>query len=209
MGRIIAEIVGDKLIVTKYDSNGFVIPDKITQDRKIISIIRGNLDKDISKTQDVLDDKDYAVTREEFLVKILSMGSECVERYSKFGKGLYSEKDMKKGITWSEVAYLVHYVLGLPNSIDWNTIKPSKNDRVCVVHEIVSGDKVLDERLASYKSRLDMENYIGSIVSGKRYIPLPMYFSFVDLLNNPGLETDLSIDMMFKKVSRAEFELLF
>lgn len=211
MGRIIAEIVDNRLIVTEYkSSDGFVIPDKIVQDKKVVATIKDNIDTDTDSNVDVpIDPKELAVPREEFLIKLLSMSEGCVSRYSKYGKGLYSEKDMKKGITWAEVTYLLHYVGGVENSIDWSSIKPRVEDRVCVLHEIVYGKKKLDEKLASYKNRVDMEYYIGSIISGKRYIPLPLYCSFVDLSYNEGVDIELNLDMMFKKISVHEFNLLF
>lgn len=209
MSRIIAEVKDGSLVVTRFESKeGFVIPDDIVQSKRAVSIIYKNLDADTEDSNGVVDDSKLAVSREEFLLKVLSISESCMERYSKFGKGLYSKSDMQRGITWAEVAYLLHYVVGLEESLDWNEIRPAKDDRVCVSHEIVYGKKRLDEKLASYKNRLDMERYISSIVSGKRYIPLPLYCSFIDLMNQDGLETELTLNMMFKKISKEEFKLL-
>lgn len=214
MGRISAEVVGNDIIVTKYDSDGSIIPNKITQNRKVVAIINKNLDSDPEKDIKVeAGPEEIAVPREEFIVRLLSTSEDCARRYGVYGKGLYSESDMRRGITWAEVAYLLHYVGGYKDNVDWNTIRPRPQDKVCVLHKIEqgTGDKTgteLDERLASYKNRLDMERYIGTIVAGKRYIPLPLYCSFVDMLNNTdmGIGVVLNIDMMFKKVAQSDLE---
>ena len=211
MGRLSVEMIKDNIVVTRFESAGYVIPDNISQKKQVVAIINSNLDsEDVSETSIPVDK--LAVPRKEFITKLLSISSECQERYSVYGKGLYSLKDMEKGITWAEVAYLLYYVGGLDRVLDWNAITPRENDRVCVLYEVVSEvNRKLDVKLASYKNRLDMENYIKSIISGGRYIPLPMYCSFVDLCDNGDVieEIELDIDMMFKKISVAEFNKLF
>lgn len=208
MGRIFVEMISGNIVVTRYESDGFVIPDNISQKKKVVAIINSNLDSDKKDEQIPLEQ--LAVPREEFLSTLLGLSEKCQEKYITYGKGLYSMEDMRKGITWAEVAYLLYYVGGIDKSLDWNSIRPRQEDRVCVLHEIVYGKKGLDEKLASYKNRLDMEYYIRSIISGSRYIPLPLYCSFVDLCNNDSVsELNLDMSMMFKKMSKHELNLLF
>ena len=208
MGRIFAEMLNDKIVVTRYESSdGFVIPNSISQKKNLVAIINGNLDEDEKNTE--LSPEEIAVSREEFLLVLLSSGEECQKNYLEYGKGLYSSRDVKKGITWAEVAYLLHYVGGIKKSLDWNDIRPRKEDRVCVLNEIVDGKKKLDVKLADYKNRLDMEYYIKSIINGNRYIPLPMYCAFEDLCANDGLDIELNSDMMFQKLSKQELGMLF
>ena len=206
MGRIIAELMDDKIVVTKYESpDGFVIPNSISQKKNLVAIIKKNLDVD---GVEELSPEDLAVTRQEFLMKLLNSSPECRDKYCYYGKGLYSYNDMTKGITWAEASYLLLYTGVLNHSIsDWNTIKPDSRYKVCVLSEIQEdGSKVLDERLASYKNRLDMENYIKAIKDGKRYIPLIIYCSFIDVCSNSAINVNLSKDMLFKKVSMQELK---
>lgn len=208
MGRIIAEMLNNEIVVTRYESSGgFIIPDNISQKKNLVAIIKGNLDED-EKIEELLPEE-LAVSREEFLMVLLDKSEECQKRYLEYGKGLYSSRDVKKGITWAEVAYLVYYVGGIDKSLDWNSIKPRKEDRVCILNEIVDGKKKLDAKLADYKNRLDMEYYIKSIIGGNRYIPLPMYCAFVDLCAKDDLNIDLNMDIMFKKLSKQELSELF
>lgn len=212
MGRIFVEMIQDNLVVTKYESDGFVIPDNISQKKKVVALIENNLDLD--KTEDFLSDDMLAVPREEFLSTLLSFGEECQEKYVTYGKGLYSITDMKRGITWAEVAYLLYYVGGVQRVLDWREIRPVSTHKVCVLHEVNDGRKILDEKLADYKSRLDMEHYIKLIVSGNRYIPLPLYCSYIDLCNNEDCNSEesglnLDISMMFKKMSKQDMGVIF
>lgn len=206
MGRLFVEMMNNNVVITRYESDGLVIPDNISQRREVVAIINSNLDTDSNTTTVV---GDMALSREDFISYLLSQGKDYQDRYVEFGRGLYSMKDIKKGITWSEVAYLLHYVGNIPKSLDWNSISPRKQDRVCVLHELDGASRRLDVKLAHYKNRLDMENYIRAIVGGNRYIPLPLYCSFVDLCENNVLgQAELNLDMMFKKVSEQEFGLI-
>lgn len=206
MGRIISELVGEEIIVTKYESNGFVIPDNLSQEKIniVTRSINSNLDKD--ELENILSDDEIAISRETFLFKLLSMSDECVDRYSIYGKGLYSSNDMKKGITLSEVAYLVYYVGGISRTLNWSEIKPSSNYKVCVLQELVDGKKLINEKLAMYKNRVDMEYYIKSIRDGNRFIPLPLYCSFIDLINNSDIDFHIDKSMFFRRLSKSEFE---
>lgn len=209
MGKISAELIGDSIVVTRYETDGFIIPDKISQEKNIVSIITNNIDTDV-KEENSLEQDEIAVNRGKFLYTLLSLGDEgCKGRYLEYCKGLYSEMDMKRGITWSEVAYLLYYVGGLDRKLRWSDIKPKEGYKVCVLQEISDGRKVVNEKLAMYKNRLDMEYYIKAIVSGKRYIPLPLYCSFIELMNNDGLEIELKEDMMFKKISEYDLSVMF
>lgn len=201
-------MLGDKIVVTRYESSdGFIIPDNISQKKNLVAIINGNLDED--EKIDEIPPEELAVPREDFLMLLLNIGEENQKNYLEYGKGLYSSKDIKKGITWAEVAYLLYYVGGIKKSLDWNSIKPRKEDRVCVLNDITDGKKRLNVKLADYKNRLDMEYYIKAIIDGNRYIPLPMYCAFVDLCSNDDIsELDLNIDMMFKKISKQELSKL-
>ncbi|MGV3076457.1 hypothetical protein ACEE21_15370 [Clostridium baratii] len=208
MGRIFSELVGNEIVVTKYESNGFVIPDKLSQEKiEVVSkIIDDSLDKE--DTLSSINDFELGVSRREFIFKLLSMSNECVDKYSVYGKGLYSFEDMDKGITLAEVAYLVYYVGGVKRTLKWGSIEPSEKFKICVLQELVNGKKLINERLAMYKNRVDMEYYIKSIRDGKRYIPLPLYCSFVDLINNPDVDIKLDESMLFKRLSKAELNSL-
>lgn len=205
MGRIISELVGSEIVVTKYESNGFVIPDKLSQEKiEVVSkIIDDSLDREDNSSS--VNDCEIGVSRREFIFKLLSMSNECVDRYSTYGKGLYSFEDMDKGITLSEVAYLVYYVGGVKRTLKWGNIEPSEKFKVCVLQELVNGKKLINEKLAMYKNRVDMEYYIKSIRDGKRYIPLPLYCSFIDLINNADVDIELDESMLFKRLSKSEF----
>lgn len=208
MGRIISELVGDKIVVTKYESNGFVIPDKLSQEKiqLVSNVMKSNLDSDDSEY--LLSDDEIAISRGDFIFKLLSMSDECVEKYKTYGKGLYSSNDMLRGITLAETAYLLYYVGGVSRTLNWGNIRPSGNFKVCVLQELVNDKKVVNEKLAMYKNRIDMEYYIKAIRDGKRYIPLPLYCSFVDLINNPDVDIDLDESMLFKRLSKSELEKL-
>lgn len=208
MGRIISELVGDKIVVTKYESNGFVIPDKLSQEKiqLVSNVMNSNLDRDDSEY--LLSDDEIAISRGDFIFKLLSMSDECVEKYKIYGKGLYSSSDMFRGITLAEVAYLVYYVGGVSRTLNWGSIKPSENFKVCVLQELLNGKKVINEKLAMYKNRIDMEYYIKAIRDGKRYIPLPLYCAFIDLINNPDVDLELDESLFFKRLSKSEFEKL-
>ena len=209
MGKISAELVGNSVVVTRFESNGFIIPDKISQERKIISIINNSIDKENEEKENVQTTVKL-VARGDFIYKLLSASGGNEDLYIKYCKGLYSEKDMKKGITWAEVAYLLYYVGGLDRSLKWGSIKPIKGYRVCVLQELSNGAKIVNEKLALYKNRLDMEYYIKAIIRGERYIPLPLYCSYIDLLNRKeDIEADISIEDMFRKVYDWEFERIF
>ncbi len=209
MGRILSELVGEEIIVTRYESNGFVIPDKLSQEKfDIVSrSISDNLDTD--DKDKILSSDEIAVGRGEFLFRLLSMSDECVDKYSIYGKGLYSSNDMNKGITLAEVAYLVYYVGGIKRTLNWSNIKPSKKFKVCVLQELVEGRKLINEKLAMYKNRQDMEYYIKSIRNGERFIPLPLYCAYVDFMNNEDVDLELSEDLFFKRLSEAEFNSIF
>lgn len=209
MGRILSELVGEEIIVTRYESNGFVIPDKLSQEKfDIVSrSISDNLDTD--DKDKILSSDEIAVGRGEFLFRLLSMSDECVDKYSIYGKGLYSSNDMNKGITLAEVAYLVYYVGGINRTLNWSNIKPSKKFKVCVLQELVEGKKLINEKLAMYKNRQDMEYYIKSIRNGERFIPLPLYCAYVDFMNNKDVDLELTEDLFFKRLSEAEFNSIF
>lgn len=209
MGRILSELVGEEIIVTRYESNGFVIPDKLSQEKfDIVSrSISDNLDTD--DKDKILSSDEIAVGRGEFLFRLLSMSDECVDKYSIYGKGLYSSNDMNKGITLAEVAYLVYYVGGIKRTLNWSNIKPSKKFKVCVLQELVEGKKLINEKLAMYKNRQDMEYYIKSIRNGERFIPLPLYCAYVDFMNNEDVDLELTEDLFFKRLSEAEFNSIF
>lgn len=209
MGRILSELVGEEIIVTRYESNGFVIPDKLSQEKfDIVSrSISDNLDTD--DKDKILSSDEIAVGRGEFLFRLLSMSNECVDKYSIYGKGLYSSNDMNKGITLAEVAYLVYYVGGIKRTLNWSNIKPSKKFKVCVLQELVEGKKLINEKLAMYKNRQDMEYYIKSIRNGERFIPLPLYCAYVDFMNNEDVDLELTEDLFFKRLSEAEFNSIF
>lgn len=207
MGRILAELVGNEIIITRYESNGFIIPESIDQEKVLIKIINENLDRD---KEDELppSPEDRVVPRSEFILKLLGSGDDSFKtRYSQYARGLYSVNDMGKGITWCEVAYLLYYVGGLPRMLDWNSIQPKVGKKVCVLHEIRQGSKIIDERLSNYKNRLDMEVYINALKNGKRYIPMPLFCSFVDLMNRNI--SGFGEASMFKKLSESEFNMLF
>lgn len=208
MGRIISELVGNKIVVTKYESNGFVIPDKLSQEKiqLVSNVMNSNLDRDDSEY--LLSDDEIAISRGDFIFKLLSMSDECVEKYKIYGKGLYSSSDMLRGITLAEVAYLVYYVGGVSRTLNWGSIKPSENLKVCVLQELLNGKKVINEKLAMYKNRIDMEYYIKATRDGKRYIPLPLYCAFIDLINNPDVDLELDESLFFKRLSKLEFEKL-
>lgn len=211
MGRIIVKVVEDKLIVTRHESEGAIIPDNITQNRKVVAIIHNNLDTDEKEEKPKYKPSEIGVSREEFIIALLSSDDKCKENYSIYGKGLYSMNDMRMGITFAEAAYLLHYVGGKKNAVaNWNDIKPREKDRVCVLHDVDGSIKSLDERLASYKSRLDIDRYISSIIAGRRYIPLPLYCAYYDFVCKVNAETGLNInlDMMFKKLSQEEYGIL-
>lgn len=209
MGRIVSELVGGEVIITKYKSSRFIIPEEISQEKiKVINdSILNSLDED---SNSVFTDDNTAVFRRDFIYKLLSINDECIKRFEVYGKGLYSYDDLNKGITWSEVAYLLHYVAGLDKSINWNTINPVKY-KVCVLHEVTNGSKILNHKISMYKNRLDMEGYIKSMVTGKRYIPLPLYCSFIDLCYNSKYKEDFGLneDMLFKKVSISDLNKIF
>lgn len=205
MGKIIAELHDNKVFVTRYESpSGFIIPDKLSQEK---SIIRENIDQE-EVVEEVSTDDKLAVPRQEFIEMLLKLNKNCQEAYKIYGKGLYSYKDLAKGITWAEVAYLLYYIGGIKRTVDWGDIKPQKEDRVCVLNEIVNNQKNLDEKLADYKNRLDMANYIKAIIKRDRYIPLPMYCAFSDLLLNDSINIALQKEDMFKKISKADFKML-
>lgn len=208
MGRIISELVGKEIIVTRYESNGFVIPDKLSQEKvEIVSnVMNSNLDSDDKVTY--IPDDDLAVCRGDFIFRLLSMSDECVNKYSIYGKGLYSSDDMMKGITLAEVAYLVYYVGGIKRTLNWGNIKPSERFKVCVLQELVNGKKLINEKLAMYKNRVDMEYYIKCMRNGSRYIPLPLYCAFVDFMNNKDVDIEVNEDLFFKKLSKSEFNAL-
>lgn len=208
MGRIISELVGNKIVVTKYESNGFVIPYKLSQEKiqLVSNVMNSNLDRDDSEY--LLSDDEIAISRGDFIFKLLSMSDECVEKYKIYGKGLYSSSDMLRGITLAEVAYLVYYIGGVSRTLNWGSIKPSENFKVCVLQELLNGKKVINEKLAMYKNRIDMEYYIKAIRDGKRYIPLPLYCAFIDLINNPDVGLELDESLFFKRLSKLEFEKL-
>lgn len=206
MGRIFVDMVKDNIVITRYVSDGFVIPENISQKRRVVAIIESNLDLDKDCTP--LPEDRVAVPREDFLTTILGYGEENQVRYFTYGKGLYSMNDMRRGITWAEVAYLLYYIGGLDKVLNWREVKPLSNYNVCVLHEISDGRKILDEKLADYKNRLDMEYYIKLMASGSRYVPLPMYCSFVDLLNHEDSGISLNMGNMFDKVSKKDIEML-
>lgn len=208
MGRIIAELVNDNIVVTKYESNGFIIPDRISQKNLevITNTINSNLDKDNYGIS--ISDENIAVCRKDFILRLLSMDDDCINNYAIFGKGLYSSNDMSRGITIAEVAYLLYYIGGVRRTLVWDNIKPSSSFKVCVLQDIIDGKRLINEKLALYKNRLDMEYYIKSMRIGKRYIPLPLYCAFIDLINNPEVDLDLTESDFFKKLSKSEFDSL-
>lgn len=207
MGKISAKLTNNQIIVTRYESDGYVIPKKISQEKNVIAIIDKNIDTDADIG--VLEPEYKAVPRRDFIIKLLTSVEDIEDSYSVYAKGLYSSRDMGKGITWAEVAYLLYYVGKVDRLLDWRDIKPDPNYHVCVLQEIVDNRKVLNEKLAMYKNRIDMESYINSIISGKRYIPLPLYCAYVELISNPDLNLELSIGSMFKKVSEKDLGYIF
>ena len=208
MGRIFSELADNEIIVTKYESNGFIIPDKLSQEKieVMTKLIDDNLDREDSSSLSC--NSDTGVSRREFLFKLLGMSDECLKKYSKYGKGLYSFEDMNRGITLCEVAYLVYYVGGVDRVLDWNNIKESEKYKVCVLLELVNGKKIVNEKLAMYKNSIDMENYIKSIRSGKRFIPLPLYCAYMDFISNTDVDICCDENMLFRRITRSEFNSL-
>lgn len=209
MGRIFSELVGNEIIVTRYESNGFVIPDRLSQDKINIvnSVMSSNIDSDDSMS--CVGDDSLAVSRRDFIFKLLSMSDSCIERYSEYCKNLYSYDDMSRGITLCEVAYLIYYVGGVSRTLDWSSINPGNSFKVCVLQELDNSRKVINEKLAMYKNRLDMDSYIKSMRTGARYIPLPLYCAFVDFMNNGDVDIVTDESFFFKKLSKSELDRLF
>lgn len=213
MKRVFGELVGNEFIITTYNSeSGYIIPDKINQERKIAITIEESVDSLVKKKP--LSDEEKCVTRWDFLYRVLGMGFEGIEdRYREYVSGLYSERDLLNPITWAEVAYLLYYVVGMERSISWNTIKPEGNIRVCVVQEVLEDStKRLDERLAKYKSSRDMDSYIEYMVEGYRYIPLPMYCAFRNIVHDLREDNDFKYKLesweLFKNISVSEVDAL-
>lgn len=208
MGKIVSELVGSEIIVTRYESDGLYIPDRLSQEKVeiVTKSINSNLDKDDISL--ILSDDEISVSREDFIFSLLSMSDECIERYSVYGKGLYSSSDMIRGITLAEVAYLVYYVGGVERTLNWDNIEPSKKFKICVLQELIDGEKLINEKLSMYKNRVDMEYYIKSIRDGKRFIPIQLYCSFIDLANNPDVDIALDENLFFKRLSKSEFNIL-
>ena len=207
MGKLSAHLVGDSIFVTRFESSGHVIPNNISQEERVVAIIDNSIDTDVDIK--VLEPEYKAVPRRDFLIKLLTSVEGSDAKYSVYAKGLYSAEDMHKGITWCEVAYLLYYVGGINHVLDWRNITPEPKYNVCVLQEVVVDKKVINEKLAMYKSRLDMESYIGSLIGGKRYIPLPLYCAYIDLVANDELGLKLSTEHMFKKVSEKDLSCVF
>lgn len=209
MGKIVSELMEDEVIITKYKSTRFVIPENISQEKiKVINdSILNNLEED---TSSVFTEDNTAALRRDFIYMLLSTSGGCLKRFEIYGKGLYSYDDLNKSITWSEAAYLLHYVGKMKKSLDWNKIEPKKY-KVCILQEVSGGSKILNDKIAMYKNRLDMEEYIKSMVTGKRYIPLPLYCSFIDLCYNSKYKDEFGLNenMLFKKVSVSELSKIF
>lgn len=208
MGRLAAKLTEKCIVVTKYSSDGFIIPYSITHEKKILDVISENID---STKQVSLDGKIKAVARGSFIYTMLSgKGEEYFDKYNTYCKGLFSERDMSLGITWAEASYLLYFVLGYSKNLKWDDIVPIDGYKVCVIHDV--SDKGLSAvyLLSDYKNSLDMEVYVGNIIEGTRYIPLPLYCSFVDLMSGADkFGITLSIDDMFRKVTDEEFYKLF
>lgn len=208
MGRIF--VVTDdsgKLVITKYGSNGTIIPMGINQDNEITAMITDNWDSDKEEPKELEPDK-KAVSRIDFLKALLS-NVDCKENYLKYAKGLYSKNDMERGITLGEAAYLLYYVAGLDKTLDWNSIKPENGLGVCVLKEMSGNESRLCEQLAKYKNKKEMEYYIKAMKCGERYIPLPMYCAYVDFLNRDDVDLGFDDSMIFMRLSESNLKVMF
>lgn len=204
MGRLFIDLKGDKLVVSKHEARGKLLPDKIVENTYLVSVIEDSLDK---PEEVVSESKNLKVTRKEFILKLLSMDGQYVEKYKNYCLGLYTELDMQGYITWGEVAYLLYFVADLDRSLDWGKINTG-NFRVCVLYDLVDNTKMVNDKLMMYKNKTNMREYIMQMVKGKRYIPIPLYFAFYDFIN-AGYGIPVSkVEEMFVTVSNSDLEKL-
>lgn len=115
--------------------------------------------------------------------------------------GMYNWRDIEEPITWLEVAYLLYEVFGLEHTIDWNQKNPKL--RLTILRDVASGNVITS--IQEYKGSELVGDYLGSMRSGKRGIPLPFLSAFRDLGNRGwGLVVEEGDGNLFKEVSRAE-----
>lgn len=213
MIKLFGALVSGEFIITRYESEGnYIIPDAISQERKT-ALVAELIEEDHSEDE-VIPKSEACVSRMTFVNKVLDMANEeIVGRYQHFAGGLYSREDLQDAVTWCEVAYFLYYVLGAKKSLNWNNIEPMASQGICVLHHVCEdGEKVLVHSLADYKTKKSMSSYIRDMRTRARYIPLPLYCSFVDLVNSLSDGEDgiiLKENEMFKEVSVEDFEKVF
>lgn len=192
--KTIIEYLNDELmLITYYQTDKGILPEKINQ----VKLSLKDSGVDIEPKDDII-----AVSRLNYLRYFTKNINDS--KRENLVENMYSYTDYKRGITWCEVAYLHYYVLNNKRTMDWNTIKPEKGLGISVRKEEKDGVSCLNERLCDYISTSSMEDYISSMIVGRRYIPLPLYCAFIDFVTDKGEELDISTDMMFKKISKKD-----
>lgn len=117
--------------------------------------------------------------------------------------GMYMSKDEYAGyITWAEASYIVFYVFRewvKKAGTDW--IKDKQEGVFLSTITVSKGDrKFLESRIYPYKTNEGMDDYIELMRTGARYIPLPLYASFMNMVRRGIVDNK----MLFKQVERQE-----
>lgn len=142
--------------------------------------------------------------------------------------GLYTYRDLEGALTWFEVAYILYVAFGARSNIKWSKISPAARGvkTTHIIHEDSAGKKKVDLRLTSYKQSTWMKTYLKEMRIGTKYIPFPVYASFVNMLHDGiyprgprlvhgadgeptfvGVNVDLSsADWMLLEVSRRDMQ---
>lgn len=98
-------------------------------------------------------------------------------------ENMYSYRDLEMPLTWLELGYWLYFILRGQSKIAVGDIPTDESLGLSVITTVKKGQEALDTKFSSYKTTRWMKSYLTSIREGSRYVPFPVYYSFMNMKN--------------------------
>lgn len=120
---------------------------------------------------------------------------------------LYEYRDMGGAVTWFELAYILYFLVRFKPTYRWTDINPPNNLRVSLITNDVEGVRRVETKLQEYKgSFVYLKSYINAIQTGKKAIPLPVFWALEELRRQFKDQLDSSYSWATIEVTRQDFK---
>lgn len=120
---------------------------------------------------------------------------------------LYEYRDMGGAVTWFELAYILYFLVGFKPTFTWTTVEPPSQLRVSLITNDSDGVRRLETKLQEYKgSFVYLKSYINALQTGKKAIPLPVFWALEELRRQFPEKLDSSYSWATIEVTRQDFK---